>query len=841
MEARTAGAALLLSTLALALPVACVPESTLLPADAAVDGSAQPSGDAAAPEAGDDRGDAAAGPASPRLAVANATGAGAVLASLHLGNAWFIGGDFERVATVITPNMVGVDATTSAPVKCPLDGAFNGEVQAIAATSSAVYVGGAFTSYRGAPASRLAKIDPATCALDAPFSFSGGFNDTVSALAVDGNDLYVGGAFTSYRGVAGNANRIAKLHATTGVLSPAFNPTANNGFDLDVSALALTATHVYVGGAFTRYKGIAGSANRIAKLDRADGGIDAVFSPATGNGFQDGVVSAIAVTGADVFAGGSFTQYRGAAGSANRIAKLNPTTGVLDGTFSPAPNGFDAPVRALAVGGASLYVGGTFTAYRGIASSARRIAKLSRSTGSIDVVFNNANNGFDDAVDAIVATDSALWVGGRFGAYGALLAPAARVAKLTLDGTRTPSFTPPGQNAGGVAGTTVRALAVSGDTVWLGGSFTCYGGFEARGLAKLDDATLAVDTQFNAAGAGGFDAPVSAIAGVGDVLFVGGRFAFYRGAAANHLAKLDAKNGALDTLFSPPASNGFSGGGGGTGGGVRALALASDVLYVGGDFTQYRGIESSANNIAVLNPSSGAIGTIFGAAGGSNGFSAPVNAFAFDATSLYVGGEFTTYKAGLEAALGVAKVSRTSGDIDTKFSPPGANANGFTGGPVTSLALGPGGLHVGGAFTAYRGVAASANGIAKLDPATGEIDKAFATVNGGFDKPVLSLAAAGPDLWVGGRFTQYRGPSSPANLVAKLNAASGALDTTFSPGAPQPNGFDGTSVDTLALGTTRCDAGACPRLLSGGAFATYRGELVGRGVVILDPASGGRR
>jgi hypothetical protein len=138
---------------------------------------------------------------------------------------------------------------------------------------------------------------------------------------------------------------------------------------------------------------------------------------------------------------------------------------------------------------------------------------------------------------------------------------------------------------------------------------------------------------------------------------------------------------------------------------------------------------------------------------------------------------------------------------------------------------------VGGTFSAYQGVASSANDLAKLDLVTGAQDATFsppgATANG-FNGSVASLYASGTSLYVGGGFTAYQGAAGAANRIAKLDLTSGALDTTFSPAAA--NGFD-QAVDALG--------GSASLLVVGGAFGAYQGTLLTRSLARLDPGTGG--
>ena len=308
---------------------------------------------------------------------------------------------------------------------------FDGTVAAFATDGTSLYVGGAFSNYLlggSTGAHHIAKLDPATGALDTAFGpTSGGFDATVSALAVGGTSLYAGGSFTAYRGVAGSATALAKLDLATGAQDTTFSPpgATANGFSGPVLGLATTGTSLYAVGNFTAYRGVAGSANDVAKLDLVSGALDTTFSPAASNGF-DGAAACVIVSGGSLYVGGTFSAYQGVASSANDLAKLDLVTGAQDATFSPpgaTANGFNGSVASLYASGTSLYVGGGFTAYQGAAGAANRIAKLDLTSGALDTTFSPAAaNGFDQAVDALGGSASLLVVGGAFGAYqGTLL------------------------------------------------------------------------------------------------------------------------------------------------------------------------------------------------------------------------------------------------------------------------------------------------------------------------------------------------------------------------------------------------------------------------------------
>ena len=95
-------------------------------------------------------------------------------------------------------------------------------------------------------------------------------------------------------------------------------------------------------------------------------------------------MAAFAVSGTSLYAGGSFTAYQGVAASAEHLAKLDLTSGALDTPFSPSSNGFDATLDALGINSqyTELVVGGAFTVYRGSTTLSRSVILLDPSSGA---------------------------------------------------------------------------------------------------------------------------------------------------------------------------------------------------------------------------------------------------------------------------------------------------------------------------------------------------------------------------------------------------------------------------------------------------------------------------
>jgi hypothetical protein len=270
----------------------------------------------------------------------------------------------------------------------------------------------------------------------------------------------------------------------------------------------------------------------------------------------------------------------------------------------------------------------------------------------------------------------------------------------------------------GGADNVVRALALAGGDLYVGGQLTHAGGDPASRIAAWSGGA------WKALGAG-VDGPVRALAADGDRLYVGGLFATAGGAPARHVAVWDRATGTWSAL------------GNGTDGPVFALAVIGGQLYAGGQFTTAGGV--AASNLAVWDRDTGT----WSAVGG--GVDAPVLALAARGGRLYVGGRFS--QAGGQPASRIALWNGGSW----------AAASSALDGPVSAIVEGAGGLFIGGGFTNAGGAAVS-----RIARWTGS---AWAPLGAGVNGPVDALALDGNQLWVAGRFTQAGG--APASRIAR--------------------------------------------------------------------------
>jgi hypothetical protein len=673
---------------------------------------------------------------------------------LPVGNALYVGGEFTTYQGLPAQNLAKLNAAT-----CALDRTFSqplgfvgslparsSGVYTLAVNGSALYVGGSFTAYRNAPAMGLAKLDTQSGALDASFAQATGFNLAVTALAATSDAVFVGGFFSTYRGaqvgypgtlplklnaqsgnidptfnqgptinglilsmtvsggslyVAGNFNKVVeKLDVLTGVPDPQFT---QGGAGPQVNVVVLSGNTLYVGGAFSSYGGV--PSHNIAKVDAITGAVDGAFSQAA---VVSGVVSGIAIAGNSLYLAGAVPSSASAGNSSIGITRLNAATGAPDMAFASGPGIGGA--STISVVGNSLYIGGFFGTYGGTPASHFAVFDVLSGVADANVL---AQGGTDGPVSTLLLDNTSLYVGGAFAHYGTQ--PDLALAKIdSRTGALDTTFTQPTGlvRSGPVAGQ-VNALARSGSSLYVGGNFNSYRGQPAPSLVKVDALNGNIDTAFTQLS--GFSnstsATITALATSGTSLYVGGAFTSYRGVPAFNLAKLDALSGVRDPAFVPI-------------GGLQfptpiftALLPVGNALFAAGTNTVYFGSSGTfISAVAKLDAGTGAADATFTQAiglVGSSSFGPIVRSLALSGTSLYVAGDFERQQYGTNNyALYLAKFDATSGTFDTTFSLPLGPNN-----PVTSLCLANSNLYIGGLFTTYRNSAAGY--LVPLDPVSG--------------------------------------------------------------------------------------------------------------------------
>ena len=127
-----------------------------------------------------------------------------------------------------------------------------------------MFVGGFFTQAGGVSANNVARFNTQTNTWSSlGTGSSNGVNNVVFALAVSGNEVVVGGDFTSAGGVS--ANRVARFNTQTNTWSTLGTGSSNGVSGGFVFALAVVGNEVVVGGLFTSAGGV--SANNVARFN----------------------------------------------------------------------------------------------------------------------------------------------------------------------------------------------------------------------------------------------------------------------------------------------------------------------------------------------------------------------------------------------------------------------------------------------------------------------------------------------------------------------------------------------------------------------------------------------
>lgn len=273
------------------------------------------------------------------------------------GNNIYVGGEFKTAGGVSANGIARWDGANWSSLGSGVSNETPGSrayVSAIAIKGNDVYVGGRFTKAGNLSANRVAKWDGVNWS-----SLGSGVGtdslNTVLSMAFRGNELYVGGVFLSAGAV--NTNFIAMWNG-------------NNWNDLSggllgtVRSIAVDGNNIFAGGSFLTAGTI--PANKIARWDGSTW-----YSLANGINSQTGYVNSIVVSGSIIYVGGRFVTAGDV--NANHVAKFSGTMWASMGSGLSGGTGIEAPLaRSLAINGNLVYVGGNFSSAGG--SLARNIA-----------------------------------------------------------------------------------------------------------------------------------------------------------------------------------------------------------------------------------------------------------------------------------------------------------------------------------------------------------------------------------------------------------------------------------------------------------------------------------
>lgn len=640
----------------------------------------------------------------------------------------YIGGIFSKAGDVEANNIViwnGVRWQIMGTGPGVLNGV-NGSVNAIAVSGDIVYVGGQFTNAGGTPVQNIARYSKSSKTWAKAGGGVSGNNAFVSSLVVDGDQLFVGGTFTTAGGRP--ANNVAVWDINTGQWS-----ALGAGVEGNVNALAKGPDGLYVGGSFSSAGGVA--SNSVARWDGAQW-----YSLAGGvNGF----VNAIAVLDSSVFVGGGFDK----AGDTvvNNVARWRADSGIwsrLSGLFELVgeysrieANGVGDVVRDIVIDGNSVYVSGTFrsaapgdftldeisTNYvaRWFEPTEVEWWRTNRWWASLGRGGTNGTNGF---VNALALFDDGLYVGGAFSRAGGQ--SAGGIAKW--DGARW-------FNLSTGAKSIIFTLTVNDDDeVYVGGEFNQAGSGSSTRLARLGQGKWDLIN-------GSIGGTIYSIASQGDWVYIGGSFERAGGVDAKNVVRWNRTTNEWSALGSSggptdESNRGF----------VSAITLDGDDVYLGGEFTVAGGV--TATNLVRWNSATDTW-TSFG-----GGVTGPVFSIVVDGADVYAGGRF----------LGAGQVRHAKNVALWRDDAWHALDTG-TSDVVWAMALRGSELFVGGEFV--RAGSMPANNVAIWNVESEGWHAAGDGVTGDFIPGVNSVSVSAKKVYVAGSFTRA-GEVEAANIAS---------------------------------------------------------------------------
>jgi uncharacterized delta-60 repeat protein len=321
-----------------------------------------------------------------------------------------VGGYFTTYQGISANYIVRLNTDFSIDTTFAYGTGFNNAVNAIAIQSDGkILLGGAFSSYKGTSRNRIVRLNT-DGSLDTTFGIGTGFNNQVWSIVIQpDNKILIGGEFTTYSGAS--ASKLIRLN-TNGTIDSSFDtPTINNTvYDIGVQ----TDNKVVVVGQFTQVSGITN--NRICRFD-SSGTLDETF--VTG-GLDNIAFAVIPQTDGKLIVGGFFTEVSGV--SSSKIVRLlsggtiDETFSVGSGFTQTGGGGIILDINLTQDG--KYLVSGLFDDYDG--TTAKALARLN-SDGSIDTTLNQGTglvydvNGF--SMPSIVLSDGNIIIGGLLSEY----------------------------------------------------------------------------------------------------------------------------------------------------------------------------------------------------------------------------------------------------------------------------------------------------------------------------------------------------------------------------------------------------------------------------------------
>ena len=363
---------------------------------------------------------------------------------------------------------------------------------------------------------------------------------TIYAIAISGTDIYIGGNFaTAYNPGPLTVNNISRYSTSNNTFYQL--GAGSYGVGGDVRAIAVSGTDVYIGGRFTTANNLSPlTVNYITRYSTDGEGDDEenTFYPlgAGSYGVEGGynIVDAIAISLTDVYIGGDFTT----ANNSSQLTVNNITRYSIDGegddeentfyTLGAGSFGVNSSVYAIAISGTDVYIGGGFTTANNLSPLTVNYITRYSTDGEGDDEENTfyplgaGSYGVNYLVRAIAISGTDVYIGGEF--FTANNSSPLSVNYITRYSTSDNTFYPLGEGSNGV-NRFVYAIAISGTDVYIGGEFSTANNSSPLSVNYITRYSTSNNTFYPlGAGSYGVDNIVPAIAISGSSLYIGGTF-----------------------------------------------------------------------------------------------------------------------------------------------------------------------------------------------------------------------------------------------------------------------------------------------------------------------------
>jgi hypothetical protein len=569
---------------------------------------------------------------------------------------------------------------------------------------------------------------------------AGGWTTEAGGVVEDvlqvGSTVYVGGNFDYIGPMVPGAAMLATFSGAPLSKMPAVGGTVN-------AVVEDGAGGWFIGGSFSSVGGFPRS--NLARI-WSNGMLDPYFNART-----NGPVYDLSLYGTSwLYIGGDFSRVNEAP---RHNAAAVDFAGALTG-YNPCPN---APVTSIAAEGVYVLLIGAFTGVAGTLPDGPGFAPTLHGTGNL----------------AAWSTSP-----GQYPSGATLARGDGSIFYLVADGELTQRDILSGNPTGdwpthSVTGS-VHRIVMHPTYLFIHGGVTAVNGQPRGRVASFDRVTGALQA-FDP----GADGDVTCLSHDGTYLYAGGAFTQFAGVEQRKLGSLLINFGTPSYLRH--AENGT----------VDVLAASGGAVAVFGSFTSAGG--AARKNLAAVDATTGAVLPNWQADVTQSTFSPFVYALAAHGSWLYVGGNYTAIDG--QARSDLARVSLTTGAVDSWN--PACNSN------VHHFELGPQTMYLAGPFSQIGGV--SRPGLAAIDLASGQVTSwtpAPHPLWGGWSN-AQDLALSGSTLYVGlGLYNQ-----NYTEIIRGIDTATGAL-TSFS------TSLNGACISLAVDGDT---------LFAGGYFTAVNG------------------